>query len=152
MGSAVKVKINLVAVVVAAIVHFGLGAAWFTVFAKPWIAGLRMTEAEVRAASQTMSPMPYFVAFLCNLVIAYAIAWVLANIGEQNALRGIAVGSVLGFVAAAAMVTEFGFELRPGLFKLIAAGYPFVGSMVMGAIVGGWKKKANAEPAGRAPA
>ena len=111
-----------------------------------------MTEEQVRAASQNMSPAPYFIAFLCNLVIAYAIAWVLTQMREQNALRGIAVGAVLGFVAAAAMVTEHAFELRPSLFKLIAAGYPLVGSMIMGAIVGAWKAKATAEKAGRAAA
>ncbi len=133
-------KINLIAVFVAAVVHFGLGAAWFTVFAKPWIAGLRMTPDEVRQASETMSPMPYFIAFLCNLVIAYAIAWVLAQLSEQNLLRGIAVGAVIGFGIAASMISALGFEMRPSSFKLIAAGYPFVGSILMGAIVGAWKK------------
>ncbi|MFB3812584.1 MAG: DUF1761 domain-containing protein [Terriglobales bacterium] len=145
-------KINLIAVFVAAVVHFGLGAAWFTVFAQPWIAGTRMTPEEVQGAQQTMSPLPYFVALLCNLVIAYAIAWVLAQLATQNVLRGIAVGAVLGFVMAAAMITEFAFERRPSSFNLIAAGYPFVGAIIMGAIVGAWRKKAASEWAARASA
>jgi hypothetical protein len=147
-----KPMINILAVLLAALVHFGLGAAWFTVFAKPFIAGLRMTEEQVRAASQNMSAGPYVIAFLCNVVIAYAIAWVLVRIGEQNAWRGIAVGSVIGFVAAAAMLTEMAFELRPSSFNLVAAGYPFVGSIIMGAIVGAWKSKAKAQVASRAAA
>ena len=139
-----KPKINMTAVVVAAIVYFGLGAAWFTFFAKTWIAGLGMSDAQVKTAQQTMSPVPYFIAFICNLIAAYAVAWVLVRIGEQNLLRGIGVGAVLGFVAAAAVITELGFEMRPSSFKLIAAGYPFVGTIVAGAIVGAWKKKAEA--------
>ncbi len=137
-------KINLLAVLVAAIVHFGLGAVWFTVFAQRWMAGLRMTPEELRAAQQTMSPLPYFLAFLCNLVIAYGIAWVLAQMNAHNLLRGIAVGAVLGFIIAAAVITELAFELRASTFNLIAAGYPFVGSILMGAIIGAWRKPSAA--------
>jgi hypothetical protein len=137
-------KVNLTAVFVAAIVHFGLGAAWFTVFAKQWTAGLRMPPAELQAAQQSPSPIPYFIAFLCNLVIAYALAWILAQMTTQNLLRGFAVGSVVGFAMAAAMITELAFEMRPSLFKLVSAGYPFVGAIIMGAIVGAWPKKERA--------
>ncbi len=70
----------------------------------------------------------------------------------QNLLRGIAVGAVIGFVIAAAMITELGFELRSSTFKLIAAGYPFAGSIVMGAIVGAWRKKAKDQLAAGASA
>ena len=138
-------KANLVAVFVAAVVHFGLGAAWFTMFAKPWMAGLRMMPAEIQAAQQSPSPVPYFIAFLCNLVIAYALAWMLAQMATQGLLRGIAAGAVLGFAMAAAMITELAFEMRGSAFKLIAAGYPFVGAIIMGAIIGAWRKKGQSE-------
>ncbi|HWR36985.1 MAG TPA: DUF1761 domain-containing protein [Clostridia bacterium] len=135
-------RINWLAVVVAAIVHFVLGAVWFTLFAKPWIAGLGLTPEQVQAFAQEMSAGPYVVAFVCNLVMAYAIAWLLVQLGDINALRGIAVGAVLGIFAAVALATEHGFEMRPTSFKLIASGYPLVGSILMGAVIGAWKKKA----------
>lgn len=145
-------RINVVAVVIAAVVHFALGAAWFTTLAKPWMAGLRMSEAELDAARQNPSLMPYLMAFLCNLILAYAIAWVLTRMETQNAGAGLKAGAVIGVVAAAAMITEFGFELRPGLFKAIAAGYPLVGCIIMGAIIGAWKKRQPVEIAKKATA
>ena len=74
------------------------------------------------------------------------------RMGEQNAARGMAIGAVVGLVAAAALLTEQGFEMRPGYFKLITAGYPFVGSILMGAIVGAWKKKTKAPQTNKASA
>ena len=37
--------------------------------------------------------------------------------------------------------TEIAFELRSLQFFLITAGYPLVGLLLMGAILGGWRKK-----------
>lgn len=147
-----KRTINVAAVVVAAVVHFALGAAWFTALAKPWMAGLRMSEAELKAAQQNPSLMPYLMALLCNLVLAYAIAWIAARTEPHTTGRGIVAGAVVGLIAAVAMITEFAFELRPGTFSAIAAGYPLLGCIIMGAIIGAWKKKQNAEMAKMASA
>lgn len=147
-----KRTVNVAAVVIAAVVHFALGAAWFTVLAKPWMAGLRMSEAELKAAQQNPSLMPYLTAFLCNLVLAYAIAWILTRTETQSTATGIKAGTVVGLVAAVAMITEFAFELRTGTFSAIGAGYPLVGCIIMGAIIGAWKKKQSAELAKEASA
>ena len=40
-------KINWGAILLAAIVHFGFGAVWFTAFSKPWQAGTRMSPEEI---------------------------------------------------------------------------------------------------------
>jgi hypothetical protein len=42
------------------------------------------------------------------------------------------------------MGTEFVFEGRSLEIFVITAGYPLVGTLLMGAIVGGWKKKQKA--------
>ena len=135
-------RINHLAVVVAAIVHFVLGGAWFTVFAKPWIAGLRMTPEQITYAQTHISPLPYAVAFLCNLLMAYALAWVVTRSGQQSIVRGVAIGFSLGVaVAAAAMVSGFSFEMKGPLFIAISAGYPVAGMTIMGGILGAWKRK-----------
>jgi hypothetical protein len=43
------------------------------------------------------------------------------------------------------MITEVVFEARPGSFVLISAGYPLVGSILMGIIIGAWRHKAPAD-------
>jgi hypothetical protein len=73
--------------------------------------------------------------------MAYAIAKLIAGSETRSLFRGITVGILVGFAAALAMVTEMVFEIRPGSFVLISAGYPLVGCILMGIILGAWKPK-----------
>jgi hypothetical protein len=138
-------RLNWGAVLVAAIVHWLLGAVWFTGFASIWTAGLRMAPDELQAAKAHPNFWPYLIALLCNFLLAYAIARLLAGSESHNLFRGISVGMLVGMAAAVAMTTELVFELRPRSFIMIAAGYPLVGCIVMGIILGVWKPKAKAE-------
>jgi len=135
-------RVNLLAVVVAAIVYWLLGAAWFTVLSKPWLEGIgkTMDQLQREAASPAIA---YVVALVCNLVIAYALAWLVIGTGEQTAMRGITMGALMwaGLVATT-FGTAYIFEGRSIQIFAISAGYPFVGMLLMGAIVGGWKGKA----------
>ena len=139
-------RLNWVAVLVAAIVHFLLGAVWFTVFSNPWTAGLRMSQEELEAYKAHPNFWPYVIAFLCNLVLAFVIARVLA-IGETHTLfRGIRIGILVGLATAVAMVTEMVFEMMGPTFMAISAGYPLVGCIIMGIILGAWKPKGLIAP------
>jgi hypothetical protein len=86
---------------------------------------------------------PYLIALLCSLVIAYCIARVVAASETHGLLRGISAGILIGLAAAAAMVTEMVFEVRASSFMVISAGYPLVGSILMGIIVGAWRHKTS---------
>ena len=138
-------RMNWVAILVAAIVHWLLGAVWFTAFSKPWTAGLRMPKEELDAAMAHPNFWPYVIAFLCNLVLAFVIARMLA-IGETHTLvRGIRIGILVGLAAAVALITEMVFEMMGPTFMAISAGYPLVGCILMGIILGAWKPKAKVE-------
>lgn len=138
-------RINWGAVLVAAIVHWLLGAVWFTVFSKAWTAGLRMPEEQLEAYRAHPNFWPYIIAFLCNLILAFVIARVLA-IGEVHTLvRGFRIGILVGLAAAVALVTEMVFEMMGQTFMAISAGYPLVGCILMGIILGAWKPKAKVE-------
>jgi hypothetical protein len=136
-----NVRINYAAVVVSAVLYFALGAAWFTALSKPWAEGAGFTPEQITAAKP--QPLPFIGAFIANLVLAYVLAWLVARTGETSAARGAKLGALLwvGLVATT-MGTEIAFELRSLQFFLITAGYPLVGLLLMGAIVGGWRKKA----------
>ncbi|HME33059.1 MAG TPA: DUF1761 domain-containing protein [Terriglobales bacterium] len=138
-------RINWGAVLVAAIVHWLLGAVWFTTFAGIWTAGLRMAPEELQAAKAHPNFWPYLIALLCNLLLAYAIARLLSRFETHTLFGGIHVGLLVGMAVAVAMATELVFELRPRSFIVIAAGYPLVGCIVMGIIIGAWKPKAKVE-------
>ncbi len=138
-------RVNWGAVLVAAIVHWLLGAVWFTAFATAWTAGLRMAPDELQAAKAHPNFWPYLIALLCNFLLAYAIARLLSGSASHGLFRGIRVGVLVGMATAVTMVTELVFELRPRSFVVIAAGYPLVGCILMGIIIGAWKPKANTQ-------
>lgn len=134
-----KGGINIWAVVVAAVVYWLLGAAWFTVLSKPWLASIGKTMEQLQAGVN--SGVAYSIALVANLIIAFVLGWVVIRTGEQTAVRGITVGALLwvGLVGTT-IGTAFVFEGRSLEGFVLTAGYPLVGMLVMGAIVGGWKR------------
>jgi hypothetical protein len=131
--------INIWAVLVAAVVYWLLGAAWFTIFSNAWLASIGKTMEQLQGAVN--AGIAYSIALVCNLIIAYVLGWVVIRTGEQTAVRGITIGALLwvGLVGTT-IGTAFIFEGRSLEGFVLTAGYPLVGMLVMGAIVGGWKK------------
>jgi len=74
--------------------------------------------------------------------MATGISCVTQLTGPQTALRGVRVGAWLwfGFVLTTWTI-EYAYELRPLSLLGINAGFWLLGMILMGAIVGGWKKK-----------
>jgi hypothetical protein len=134
--------INHVAVWVAGIVQFLLGAGWYTLLGQAWMAGIGKSEAQL-VAEHGHSPMPYIIALGGALVIAYAIAWLLPRLGAPSGGRGARTGATLALaLIGATLATNYGFEARSLSLWLINTGYMVIGMAVMGAIIGQWTKKA----------
>jgi len=85
----------------------------------------------------------YIVSFLLELLIAYSLAqlciWRNANTPGRGASIGVLVW--IGFVGPIACMTYM-FERRPATLYGINEFYPLAGLVLMGAILGGWTKKA----------
>ncbi|MFZ0311154.1 MAG: DUF1761 domain-containing protein [Candidatus Korobacteraceae bacterium] len=135
---------NWLAILLAGVADWLLGAVWFTAFANQWKMGLRMPAEEMQAYMSHPNFWPYLIALLCSFLMAYVIARLVAGSATHTLFRGIIVGILIGLAAALAMVTEMVFEIRPGSFILISAGYPLVGCILMGIIIGAWKPKGRA--------
>jgi len=134
--------INHIAVWVAGIVHFMLGAGWYTVFSRAWLAGIGRTEAQLMA-EQPNEMMHLLIAVVVAVVIAYAIAVLLPTLGAQTAIAGARTGGALALaLIATTLAMNYAFEVRPLTLWLINAGYMVVGMAITGAIIGGWRKKA----------
>ena len=137
-------RLNWLAIVLAAVVHFLLGAVWFTTFTNAWLAGIGKTKEQMLSEAAGSGPaIPYIVAFICNLIMAYVLALVILRWGKPSAGRGAIVGIMLwvGFVGTV-FLAEYTFELRPRSLFAITAGYPLLGLVLMGIILGGWTKRA----------
>lgn len=138
-------RVKWAAILVAAVADWLLGAVWFTAFASQWRAGTRMPADQMQANEAHPNFWPFLVALVSSIVMAYVIARIVAGLESHTLFRGIVVGSLVGLAAAAAMVTEMVFEIRPGSFVMIAAGYPLAGSILMGIVIGAWRHKPAAD-------
>jgi len=134
-------RTNYAAVVVAAIAYWVLGALWYgLLFAKPWMALEHMTVEQ----AQSVSPViPYIVSFLLELLIAFSLAQLCIWRNANTAGRGASVGVLLwiGFVGPISFM-NYMFEMRPKELFAINEFYPLAGLILMGTILGAWKKKA----------
>ncbi len=131
---------NLIAVVVAAVLHFFLGGGWFMLLQKQWLAGIGKTSEQLMASGMP-NWFPYVVTVVANLVMAYVLGWLIVATGPQTVMRGLKVAAMVwaGFVASA-FATEYAFEARSLQIFGINAGYPLVGMLIMGVVLGAWKK------------
>ena len=136
-------KTNYLAVFVAAVVYWLLGAVWFGVlFTKPWMQLEHISPEQAAAMQGAASAFPYVVSFVLNLLIAFVLAQLCSWRNATTAAKGASLGVLLwiGIVGPITYTTHM-YEMRPLNLFLINEGYVLVGLLVMGAIVGAWQKK-----------
>jgi hypothetical protein len=127
--------VNWLAVIVAAIVDFVVGFAWYSrmLFGSRWatLAGI-----DLERMSGGASPI-YAVPAVRALISAYVLALFVLGMGASTLLAGALVGLLvsLGFVAAST-VDDYVFGGRPRDLWLLNTGYHVVGFVLMGAIIG----------------
>jgi hypothetical protein len=131
-----------VAVWIASIVFFVLGAIWYSVMAAPWMAAIGKTMDEL-TREQGASPLPYIVGFAAILVMCYTLAWLMHRLQAATLAAGLRLGAIIaiGFIAAT-LALNYGFEARSVTLWLINSAYVIVGLALAGAIIGGWKRAA----------
>jgi hypothetical protein len=135
-------KFNWTAILVAAVASFLFEALWFTIFMNPWLTGVGRTREWLMSASTISPALQYVTAFLCSLIAAAILSIAIQITGQQTARRGILCAALiwLGFVATS-WAKEYVFEVRTLQIFAINAGYSLFDLMIVGAIVGAWKKK-----------
>jgi len=137
-----RVRQNYLAILIAAIAHFLLEAGWYSYFQQPWLVGTGRTREWLMSPSANNPALQYGVALIAAAFTAAAISCVTQLTGSQTAIGGLKAGALLwcGFVFPT-WATEYVFEVRPLSLLGINTGVWLVGMVMMGAIVGAWKKK-----------
>lgn len=136
-----RVRQNYLAIVVAAIVCFLFEAGWYSFFLQSWLVGIGRSHEWL--SNQGVSPaLQYAVALLAEFVMAAGISCLTQLTGPQTAFRGAKMGALLwlGFVMPT-WATDYAFELRPYKLLAIDTGFWLGGMILMGILVGAWKKK-----------
>jgi hypothetical protein len=132
-------EINPLAVLAVAIVHFVMGALWYSppLFGNQWMRYVGKTAEEIQAGAAAKA---YIVSFIAYLVMALVLAVLIEMGGDPGLAKGAMAGALswLGFVGTTTLATTM-FEGRPLGLWAIYNGYSLVGLAVMGAILGAWQ-------------
>ncbi len=132
------VKINYLAILVAAVATFILGAAWYIAFQTPWMVLSGVTE-EKAATGGTSS---FIISFITYLLGAYALALLFKSMNVITLQTGALTGALIGaLIVGGNIFTNNAYELKPIGLSVLNAGFSAVSFAVMGAILGGWQKK-----------
>jgi Protein of unknown function (DUF1761) len=131
--------INYWAVFLAAIAGYLVGALWYWAFGKPWMVALGLTETMIRRKDQRPSPLPYVLAFVADLVMAWVLAGLIGHLGVgQVTLKNGVISAAFvwfGFVITTLAVNNT-FALRKSILIAIDGGHWLAVLLLMGVIIG----------------
>ena len=133
-------KVNKKAVVVSVIPYILLGYPWFSMFRDTWFYGGGLTVEQLQQGPSLT--IAFCIAIVSSLVTAFVLSLILEHTGDVTAFRGIKLAILLwiGFVAAI-LGSQYTFEARTLGYFAVTAGYPLVGLVIMGAVIGSWPRK-----------
>jgi hypothetical protein len=129
-------QVSLIAVLVAAIVMFIIGALWYgALFGRQW----RALQGVAEGSQMTGMGVTLAGGFVVNLIMAYVLARLVVHYGTPSLGEGVLTG-LLAWVGFGATITanQILYERRPWLLWAINNGYLLIGLVVMGAILGWW--------------
>lgn len=127
--------LNYLAIVVAAVAGWIVGAVWYgALFRKPWLAAHGIVPDKTQ-----VSPLPFIIAFVAQLVMAWMLAGVLGHLGPgQVTIRNGVISA--GFLWFGFVFTTLGinnmFAGRKPILLLIDGGHWLAVMLVLGAVIG----------------
>jgi hypothetical protein len=134
-------NINFLALLVSAVISFGIGAAWYSplLFSKTWQKEVGLSDEKIRTGNMAVI---FGSSFLLMLIMNFGLAVIL----QGHAGRDISAGSgfLYGLLIGIFFVsTSIGINMlyQRKSFKLwaIDAGYQVLYLAVSGAILGAWR-------------
>ena len=125
--------VNWLAVIVATIAGFAVGAAWYMTLGTQWMAAIGKTRDQLDAG-----PVPYVIGVAVELVTAIVLAVVIRSIfGEVNVANGLLTGAVmwLGFVISP-MILNHRYQNMPWSLTVIDGAHMLAVLLVQGLVIG----------------
>lgn len=127
------VRLNWLAVLVIVIVHFALGAAWYSVLAEPWMAALGKSADDFANGS----PAIYLLPIAASVLNTFLLALIMGLAGEYTVSGGVKWGLLLfvGLVFPFSLVHDT-FSTFPFMLTLINTGNQLVSLLLAGVVLG----------------
>lgn len=139
MNSELFSHLNWLAVLVAAVAYFLLGALWYSkaLFGSAWIkaSGINMNDPNARkGVAQIM-----LASFLLMFVASIGLALFMARVGASGWMTGVKVGLIAGVCFSATAVSiSYLYEKKPTSLHLINGLYNIVGCVIAAVIIAAW--------------
>jgi Na+/H+ antiporter NhaA len=131
--------VNWLAIVVAAVAWWVLGALWYArpVFGNAWMkaAGIRIQEGQRPGAATIVVPL------VAQLVASIALAMLARATGSTTFGEGIVLGLVVGIgllLTTYLVETTFGQRPQAGVWFAITGAYQLLGALIASVIVTVW--------------
>jgi hypothetical protein len=127
--------VNYVAVIIATLAGFGLGAVWYMILSKPWMRAVGKTEADRPQGSA--NALPFAISILALFIMALMLAGLMGHLGDVTVRGGVISGFFvwLGFVITSMGVNHTFAGAKP-MLTLIDGGYWLAVLLIQGAVIG----------------
>ena len=135
-------ELNWLAVIVGALIYFGLGALWYSpmLFARPW---QRSIGWDPEQRPPEMKPATYLVPLVAMLVMAVAVGLLAAATGTDTIGEGIVLGLVVGIgLSLAHTLVDATFDPnkpQPWVWFAINGSYHALGLLIVAVVVAAWR-------------
>ncbi|KGM47126.1 DUF1761 domain-containing protein [Pseudooceanicola atlanticus] len=127
---------GVVAVLVAALAGFAMGAVWYMALSKPWIqaAGIEVDET---GRPKNGSPLPFVIAGICMILVAGMMRHIFAMAGIETLGESLVAGLGIGlFFITPWVAMNYAYAQRPFKLTILDGGYSILGSAVIGLVLG----------------
>lgn len=128
-----QIPINYLAVVIAALAAFGLGAVWYMVLSKPWLRAVGKTKDEMQARGA----FPFLIAIIALLLMSWMLAGLMGHLAQITIRGGVMTAFFIwvGFVITTMAVNHAYSGAKP-MLTLIDGLYWLAALATMGAVIG----------------
>lgn len=139
MNSALFSDVNWLAVLVAALAYFMLGAIWYSaLFKQKWAAYHKVEMSDPKAKTGIAGLMT--ISFIITVLICLGLAILITRLGLYGALSGAKTGALTGLLfSAAAISMTYLYLMKPSGLHFIDGGYHVVGQIVAAIILASWR-------------
>jgi len=131
--------INYVAIITASVASWLVGAVWYGVLGRQWMAALGWTENDVCGpdGKRHMPVGPMILSFIAALVMAFMLSGLMGHVGPISVRSGIISGALvwLGF-AIPTMAVNNAFQKRKTALTVIDGGHWLLALIAQGAVLG----------------
>jgi hypothetical protein len=135
-------QLNWLAVIVAGVIYFVLGALWYhnALFGRPWQRAIGWDPST--QPEPQVNPLTYVVPGLAYLVMAVATGMIAKATGTDTLGEGIVLGLIIGvgYALTASLVAAFFTPQTPAPMTLFAitGAYNLIGFLIMAVIISIW--------------